>query len=151
MRQEASVGRSCLREGSGATVHPVYRRVRQDLQAQWDDEPVFECLIDHAALFPPASMGLAEALEEDARARAGEHGWVLGRFVVPASLLSELPEDAPPLSVVLREVEDAQLVSGASGMEAVELPLTGARPRSADLVFAYRRLQPLRTRAYFEL
>ena len=38
---------------------------------------------DHAPLFPPASMALPEALAEDERARASEHAWLLGRFVVP--------------------------------------------------------------------
>jgi hypothetical protein len=40
-------------------------------------------LFDHAAMFPPASLPLPEALAEDDRARASEHAWLLGRFVVP--------------------------------------------------------------------
>ena len=40
-------------------------------------------LFDHAAMFPPASLPLAAALAEDDRARASEHAWLLGRFVVP--------------------------------------------------------------------
>ncbi|HET7571227.1 MAG TPA: hypothetical protein VFJ77_01010 [Gaiellaceae bacterium] len=40
-------------------------------------------LFDHAAMFPPAALPLAEALAEDERARASEHSWLLGRFVVP--------------------------------------------------------------------
>jgi hypothetical protein len=40
-------------------------------------------LFDHAAMFPPASLPLDEALAEDDRARASEHAWLLGRFVVP--------------------------------------------------------------------
>jgi hypothetical protein len=58
-------------------------------------------LIDHAALFPPASMDMREALEADRAARASEHAWILDRFIVPASKLGELPHDAPRLSVVL--------------------------------------------------
>jgi hypothetical protein len=58
-------------------------------------------LIDHAALFPPASMAMPEAMEADRRARASEHAWMLDRFIVPASRLHELPKDAPRLSVVL--------------------------------------------------
>jgi len=34
-------------------------------------------------MFPPASLPLDEALAEDDRARASEHAWLLGRFVVP--------------------------------------------------------------------
>jgi hypothetical protein len=40
-------------------------------------------LFDHAPMFPPASLPLEEALAEDERARASEHAWLLGRFVVP--------------------------------------------------------------------
>ena len=47
-------------------------------------------LIDHAPLFPPASMDMPAAVAEDARARASEHAWMLARFVCPASRLAEL-------------------------------------------------------------
>lgn len=58
-------------------------------------------LIDHAALFPPASLDMPEAIEADRAARAGEHAWMLDRFICPASRLGELPREAPRLSVVL--------------------------------------------------
>ena len=96
-------------------------------------------------------MGLAEALEEDRLARESDAARVIGRFVVPASVLGELPAQGPPLSVVLREIGDAELLANSSRVEAVELPLDGPRPSSADLVAAYRRLQPLGVVAYFEL
>jgi hypothetical protein len=41
-------------------------------------------LFDHAPMFPPARMDLADAVEEDRRAQASPHAWMLGRFVVPA-------------------------------------------------------------------
>ena len=62
---------------------------------------LLERLIDHAALFPPASMHMPEALEADRAARASEHAWIVDRFIVPASKLGELPREAPRLSVVL--------------------------------------------------
>ncbi len=40
-------------------------------------------LFDHAPMFPPAALPRDEALAEDDRARASEHAWLLGRFVVP--------------------------------------------------------------------
>jgi hypothetical protein len=58
-------------------------------------------LIDHAALFPPASMDMPDAIAADRAARATEHAWILDRFIVPASKLGELPREAPRLSVVL--------------------------------------------------
>jgi hypothetical protein len=52
---------------------------------------------------------------------------------------------------VLGDAEDAELVAGADGVEAVELVLGGPRPRPADLVATYRALQPLGVETYFEL
>jgi hypothetical protein len=112
---------------------------------------VLQRLIDHAALFPPASMTLPEALAEDRAARGSPHAEVLGRFVVPAARLPELPEDGPPLSAVLASADDAALVDGDERVEAVELRLAGPRPRSADMLADYRALEPLGVEAYFEL
>ena len=112
---------------------------------------MLERLIDHAALFPPASMSLPDALAEDRRARESPHADLLNRFVVPAARLAELPAERAPLSVVLSGADDAELVAGADGVEAVELVLDGPRPRPADLVATYRALQPLGVETYFEL
>jgi hypothetical protein len=108
-------------------------------------------LIDHAALFPPAGMSLPDALEEDRRARESEYAWMIARFVVPAALLGELPDDAPALSVILDSVKDAGLVEGAAGVEAVELVLPSARPAPADLVATHFALRPLGVETYYEL
>ena len=77
-------------------------------------------LIDHAALFPPASLPMDEALEADRRARASEHAWILDRFIVPASRLDELPRETPRLSVVLDR--------GEGDLEAVHDALVAGRP-----------------------
>lgn len=53
-------------------------------------------LIDDAGLFPPASLGMREALEADAAARTSPEAWMLGRFIVPASRLAELVAALPP-------------------------------------------------------
>jgi hypothetical protein len=84
---------------------------------------LLERLIDHAALFPPASLDMPEALEADRRARASEHAWMLDRFIVPASRLGELPREAPRLSVVLD--------GGEGDLEAV-----AATPHEVELVEA---------------
>jgi hypothetical protein len=112
---------------------------------------VFDALIDHAALFPPASMELDEALEEDREARASPDAAVLNRFVVPAARLSELPPEMPPLSAVLPDAAGAAQLEGDDRVRAVELRLEGARPRPADLLAAYRSLEPLEVTTYFEL
>ncbi len=48
--------------------------------------------IDYAGLFPPASLGMNQALKNYAEYRATEHLWALGRFIIPASRLNELDE-----------------------------------------------------------
>ncbi|HEX2125946.1 MAG TPA: hypothetical protein VHF45_05230 [Thermoleophilaceae bacterium] len=113
-------------------------------------------LIDHAALFPPASMSVPEAVSEDHRARESPYGWMLARFVCPVSKLAALGEElpwaaAPGLSVVLDEDDLAPLeraVAAGAPVEAVELRLPEAAPSSAFLDDMSRRL---RWTPYFEL
>ena len=73
-------------------------------------------LIDHAPLFPRASLPLPDALAEDARARESRDAFMLGRFVCPASELREIADRSRGLSVVL----DKPLPAGTSA-EAVEV------------------------------
>ncbi|MGZ8781952.1 MAG: hypothetical protein ACXWZB_00465, partial [Gaiellaceae bacterium] len=96
-------------------------------------------LIDHAPLFPPASLSVPDAIEEDRRARADEHAWLLARLVWPASRLGELNGEDRALSVLLDEglcVSETQAprveavetrwdagLEGLSGEAYVELPL----------------------------
>lgn len=60
-------------------------------------------LIDYAGLFPPAQLDMASAVHEYVASRRGGNAWMLGRFIVPASRLSELlaaiPTDAAPLAL----------------------------------------------------
>jgi hypothetical protein len=74
-------------------------------------------LIDHAPTFPPASLSSEEALEEDRRAVASPHAFILGRLVWSASRLGELSARERRISVVL----DASLPDGAR-VDAVEVP-----------------------------
>ena len=76
-------------------------------------------LIDHAPLFPPASLELEDAVAEDERARASANAFMLARFVCLASRLAELPDVGRGVSVVL----DAPL-RGVS-VEAVETVADG--------------------------
>jgi hypothetical protein len=48
--------------------------------------------IDYAGLFPPAGLGMPEAVANYASYRTGPHAWALGRFVVPAGRLVELEQ-----------------------------------------------------------
>ncbi len=58
-------------------------------------------LIDHAPLFPPASLPVEEALEDHRLALASPHSWMVSRFVCPASRVGELGGEALRLSVVM--------------------------------------------------
>ncbi|HEV3149972.1 MAG TPA: hypothetical protein VGY94_03415 [Acidobacteriaceae bacterium] len=94
-------------------------------------------LIDYAGLFPPAGLGMAEAVRNyDAYVR-GEHAWMLGRFIVPATRLAEYEDavrnsglDANAWSLsVLATASDADIISrfntggdesGASGLGSID-------------------------------
>jgi hypothetical protein len=76
-------------------------------------------LIDHAPLFPPASLPVEEALAEDRRVRAGDYSWLVNRFVVPASNLARVADEPLRLSVVL---DTAGLPPDDARIEALEAP-----------------------------
>jgi len=48
--------------------------------------------IDYAGLFPPASLAMSQAVLNYAEYRAADSAWALGRFIIPASRLIELPD-----------------------------------------------------------
>ena len=109
-------------------------------------------LIDHAPTFPPASLPAPEAIDEDRRARADEHAWMLRRLVWPASKLDDLDGEERALSVLLdgayegdhrAEAVETRWEAGLDGLvgEAyVELPLDDSlEARVAEL--SARRLR----------
>jgi hypothetical protein len=107
---------------------------------------LLEGLIDHAALFPPASMTMPQALAEDRAARESEYAWMIDRFVCPTSRLGELEALSAPLSVVL----DGELPR-AGRAEAIETRLEAPRPDSRELLRAAHSLRGLSGEVYFEL
>jgi hypothetical protein len=71
-------------------------------------------VLDYAGLFPPARLSLDQAIRDYACSRQEPEGWMLGRFVCPASRLAELApyrdellSVGPPFvfSVLLRAAE----------------------------------------------
>jgi hypothetical protein len=102
---------------------------------------LLERLIDHAALFPPASLPMDEALEADRRARASDEAWMLDRFICPATKLAELPADPPRLSVVV----DGEPSADPAGLpielvEARGVAVERLRERFGDDVAVYVEL-----------
>jgi hypothetical protein len=91
-------------------------------------------LFDHAPMFPPAALPLDEALAEDDRARASEHAWLLGRFVVPEGTAVA---DDRELAIVGTGVElqgDVEFVEGRT-----KIRCGGARVPTVEEVAAFVR------------
>ena len=82
---------------------------------------LLDSLIDYAGLFPPASLPMDEAIRKYEEYRRGKFGWALGRFVVPAAKVNEVPADFP-LSVLATgdTIPDAHVVE-AKGENATEI------------------------------
>ncbi|HKH31517.1 MAG TPA: hypothetical protein VKA45_10720 [Gaiellaceae bacterium] len=83
---------------------------------------LFARLIDHAPLFPPAQLPLPAALEEHRQAREGPHGWIVRRFVVPASVLAHLDGEPLELSVV----RDVDFDPSDARVKSLEVPPNGS-------------------------
>ena len=88
---------------------------------------LLERLVDYAGLFPPARLGMADAVKQFASHRSSPDAWALGRFVVPATRLDEFA----------REVDAATSQDGVDGVLAPPStwPLTAlaSLPLDADL------------------
>ena len=66
---------------------------------------LLEGAIDYAGMFPPASLGLHEAVAEYRARRSEPAAWLMGRFVCPAEqlrdLIAAIPDDAFSVSLVV--------------------------------------------------
>jgi hypothetical protein len=124
--------------------------------------------IDYAGLFPPAGLDMDAAVDQYHRYGAGEASWALGRFILPASRLTQfeqaavarLPDSSaqPWLLSVLTGTEPAaelnqvvefnrrQAESGAARIDTIE-----ARASSADAIQETMHLIPSELQAYFEI
>lgn len=87
----------------------------------------FEGLIDYAGLFPPATLPLEEARRHYEEARNGDASWMLGRFIVPASRVSQLvafqqtydrPEPIPLSVIVDASLDPRQWFASTQGLLA---------------------------------
>jgi hypothetical protein len=96
-------------------------------------------LIDYAGLFPPAALPMEQALRNYDHYRRGDFAWALGRFVVPAARLGEMPRDFP-VSVLVTDLaampdRDTIEVKAASA-EEVERIARAAGSRTAYVEIA---------------
>jgi hypothetical protein len=90
---------------------------------------LLRALVDYAGLFPPAQLGMDEAVAGYREARSGPHAWMLDRFVCPAARLDELTahgaEESWPVTVTadVSDAETALTYGGPLHVTAVELRL----------------------------
>jgi hypothetical protein len=103
------------------------------------ESALFARLIDHAALFPPAQLPLPQALEDHRQARASRHGWIVRRFVAPASVLSSLDGEPLALSVVL----DHDVALDDPRIESLEVPPNRTVPAAGGEVYLEGAHPPL--------
>lgn len=86
---------------------------------------LLEGLIDYAGLFPPAGLGMPDAVRNYLEYAAGPQAWMLGRFIVSVSRLAEF-EDAlrgirPTGSVSDRPVELSVLAGDDVAQDACSI------------------------------
>ncbi len=138
-------------------------------------------IIDYAGLFPPAKLPMAEAFTRFLTHRASDDGWLLARFVCPASRLGELSPlidqaelgqtpiriaalgaggDDPPgyAAAIERDAEAMKAFGGRHagaavvGVFEVKLPATGDPSEVVDVTFHHLADVATRTpTAYFEI
>jgi hypothetical protein len=104
-------------------------------------------LIDHAPMFPPASLPEDDALAADALAVESRHAFMLGRLVWPASALDAvsssqrelsvvldalLPDDLPLAAVEARWRDDLDELAGLADEVYVEVPIDDALDQRLD-------------------
>jgi hypothetical protein len=80
-------------------------------------QALFSGLIDHAPTFPPEELPLDEGLAEHRRVKESHDGWIVNRFVCPASKLAELGDEPLRLSVV---IDTGKLPAADARIEAIE-------------------------------
>jgi hypothetical protein len=81
-------------------------------------------VVDYAGLFPPAALPIAQAVAGYEAYAAGEHAWMLGRFVVPAARLGDVPNGglAPSrLAILLGDEWARDLASAPAAADFFEL------------------------------
>jgi hypothetical protein len=94
-------------------------------------------LIDDAGLFPPARLPMDEAVASHEASRGGPNGWMMGRFLCPASRLEELAGLLPPapgepwrVGVILDGAEGSWPEASARDLEAARAFEEQATPRA---------------------
>ncbi len=83
-------------------------------------------LVDYAGLFPPAQLGMSDAMRNYAEYLRGPHSWILGRFVIPIARLGEF------------DAASAELLSSGEGSVAWKLAALASDDLAADVQAALK-------------
>jgi hypothetical protein len=125
--------------------------------------------IDYAGLFPPAGLAMDAAVDNYHRYRGGGTAWALGRFILPASRLTEFERAAgnhlsqnpagqpwllgalagPDPAADLEQV--AEFNRRHADKETARIDTLEAKASSADAVRDTMHLMPSGLQAYFEV
>jgi hypothetical protein len=110
--------------------------------------------IDYAGVFPPARLGVADALAEYARVRDGGLGWVLGTFVLSSDHVRE-PSLAAlrdiPLSVVMRHPSAEAVAALLRDADRLQVASVEIPPMPAGDMRAIAAAASPPTRVFFEI
>lgn len=107
--------------------------------------------IDYAGLFPPASLGMDEAVQRFAAYRRSSHAGMLGRFVVPVAQLDACAASADALPSDARGTDVWNISALAGGDIAADLHIVrtfnasrhaGGRPRLLVDTLEFRADRP---------
>ncbi len=123
---------------------------------------LLKSLIDYAGLFPPAGLGMPEAVANYARYRIdSQHSWALGRFIVPAARLDEFERHFTPdrgtwhISALIGQNpgDDLARVSDFNQRHkyAAIVDCLEAKAATANEVSEFRKLIPEGMISYFEI
>ena len=93
-------------------------------------------IVDYAGLFPPAGLDIASAVRAYDLYRTGEHGWMLGAFVVPAGRLGELAAAAEgagvshpwPISVLVSSADEGARLRIPDGFHVRSIEIGPVEP-----------------------
>jgi hypothetical protein len=116
-------------------------------------------LIDYAGLFPPAGLGMSEAVANYASYLAGEYAWILGPFVLPANRLEEFTQAqsgsklrAPwRLSCLVGVEADLSKVERFHGQSSAQIASIETKTETADQVTGFMARLPASVTVYFEV
>jgi hypothetical protein len=83
-------------------------------------DELLDGLVDYAGLFPPAALGMRDAVANFARYRAGEKKEMLARFVLPVARLPEFVDAASALEDDARGAWPLAVLAGAAAAAALD-------------------------------